>query len=370
MMEDILLLQAIERYLDGTMLPAERAYFEQLRKNTPEIDQMVVEHSMFLHQIDMYADKSNMKHLLNETHAKLLAIGDINEGGELPLKGKVIQMWNRYRRDIAIAASVGGAIALMISALVAYLSPVNNYSQIQQLKGEIEYVKNKQKDQFNKLSDVESKLPKDFVFKGSGSGFLIDPKGYIVTNAHVLKGSSYANVINNGEEYTAKIVYNDDSKDLAILKIDDHDFKPLKSLPYSLRKNNVDLGEEIYTLGYPRNEIVSNIGYLSARSGFNGDTSSFQIQMSANPGNSGGPVLNKNGEIIGILSTKEKQVEGVAFAIKTKTLYKFLDELKKTDSPVETIKVPSRSLMKGLDRVAQIKQMESCVFLVQAFNKK
>ena len=93
--EDILMLQTIERYLDGSMLPDEKAYFEQLRKNTPEIDQMVVEHSMFLSQMDEYVLQRNFKHSLHNAHAKLLAIGDINEGGKVSNKGKIIQLYNR-----------------------------------------------------------------------------------------------------------------------------------------------------------------------------------------------------------------------------------------------------------------------------------
>ena len=60
-MEDILLLNSIERYLEGQMLPDERSFFEELRRNQPEIDQMVVEHKLFLHQMDAYADKRNFK---------------------------------------------------------------------------------------------------------------------------------------------------------------------------------------------------------------------------------------------------------------------------------------------------------------------
>ena len=67
-MEDILLLEAIERYLNGTMLPAEKAYFEQLRKNTPEIDQMVVEHKLFLQQMDNFSEYKNLKNSLHEAH--------------------------------------------------------------------------------------------------------------------------------------------------------------------------------------------------------------------------------------------------------------------------------------------------------------
>ncbi|MFZ8428751.1 trypsin-like peptidase domain-containing protein, partial [Staphylococcus aureus] len=77
-----------------------------------------------------------------------------------------------------------------------------------------------------------------------------------ITNAHVLKGSTFATVINNdGQEYKAKIVFKDEVKDLAVLKIDDEDFKPLKTIPYAIKKSSIDLGEEIFTLGYPKNEV-------------------------------------------------------------------------------------------------------------------
>src|ERR1019366_5400504 len=257
---------------------------------------------------------------MHDLHARMIERGEINEGGEISTKGRVIQLYNKYKRVTAIAAAVGGAIALVTSVLIMYFSPVNN-APIQELKREFEAVKRNQQYQGAKLNEVDSKLPKDALVTGGGSGFLIDGNGYIITNAHVLKGSAFANVINSDhDEFQADIVYRDEARDLAVLKINDNDFKPLKSLPYGIRKGDVDLGEEVFTLGYPRNDITYNKGDLSAKTGFNGDSSRWQIEMNANPGNSGGPVLDKNGDIIGILSTREKQAEGVAFAIKSKTI--------------------------------------------------
>src|SRR5690242_16333894 len=107
-MEDTLLLEAIERYLNGTMLPAEKAYFEQLRKNTPEIDQMVVEHKLFLQQMDKFSEHKNLKNSLQAAHNTLVSNGDIYEGGEISPAGRVVQLWNKYRRVTAIAASIAG----------------------------------------------------------------------------------------------------------------------------------------------------------------------------------------------------------------------------------------------------------------------
>ena len=368
-MDDILLLEAIERYLSGDMNASERAYFETLRKNTPEIDQMVVEHNMFLQQMDIYSVHRNLKHSMQLTHARLLERGDLNEGGELTPKGKIVQLWKKYKRVTAIAASVGGIIALIISGLTLYFSPVASNSQVQQLSKDIEVIKRNQQYQGTLINEVKSKIPENAKLISGGSGFLIDTKGYILTNAHVLKGSGAVVVNSKGQEFNATIANIDMEKDLAILKINDSDYEPLRSIPYSIRKGNTEMGEQIFTLGYPRNDIVYGEGYLSARTGYNSDSLTYQVQISANPGNSGGPVFNNNGEVIGILSTRQAQVEGVAFAVKSKNIFRMVDELKSSDTSMEKIKLPIHSSLKGLERKQQISKLEECVFYVKAFTK-
>lgn len=373
-MEDILLLEAIERYLNNEMPAEEREYFEQLRINTPEIDQMVVEHKLFLQQIEAFSEHNKMKHSVIAAHQSLLEKGEIHEGGELTVKGKVIQMWHRYKRVATIAASIAGITALFISGLTSYFSPGVDKEQLQQLSQQISRLQSttnqKLKETNQKLKEIDSKIPKDATIISGGTAFLIDGKGYLVTNAHVLKGSGAVVVNNKGQEYFAKILNIDQEKDLAILKIQDKDYVPAATLPYGIKKNDADLGTELFTLGYPQKEIVYNLGYLSSENGHNGDTTNYQVSLTANPGNSGGPVFNKNGEVIGIISTKETQSEGVVYAIKAKNIFSMVNELRDTDTSINKIKIQSYSSIKNAERTQQIKEVEDCVFIVKAFSEK
>ncbi len=371
-MEDSFLLEAIERYLNGDMLPEEKEDFEQLRKNAPKVDQLVVEHKTLFQQIDVYAEYSNIKHSLVETHNYLLEKGDIHEDIEVSAKGRIVHLWNKYRRITGIAASIAGITALTISVLVAYFSPaVNiNKSQLEQLNKKLDIVQKNQQVQGAKLREVVSKIPKGFAFTAGGTAFMIDKNGYLVTNAHVLKGAGAVVMNRRGEEFNAIIMNIDTQRDLAILKIDDPEFEPSNSLPYSIANSAVELGEELFTLGYPRDSIVYSLGYLSAESGFNGDTTSCQLSLSANPGNSGGPVFSKNGEVVGIISTRQTQAEGVIFAVKAQGISKMIDQLKDVDTSIQKIKLPANSILKGQTRVKQIKEVEDYVFLVKSYNVK
>ena len=167
----------------------------------------------------------------------------------------------------------------------------------------------------------------------SGTGFALKDK-YVVTNYHVIEKAKNIKLHgiqgNFNKSYDAKIVATDKFNDLAILKITDYDFKGFGTIPYNVKTTLTDVGEEIFVLGYPLtntmgNEIKLTTGVVSSRSGFQGDMSQYQISAPVQPGNSGGPLFDGKGNIIGIVSAKHKEAENVGYAIKTFYLHNLIE---------------------------------------------
>jgi serine protease Do len=367
---DIMILDSVERYIRGEMNPDERLYFENLRKTNSEIDQLVVEHTLFLQQISQFWEKKNFKLLLHDVHTDLAEQGKIHSD-RLRGKAKVVYLWKRYRRVAAIAASIAGVTAITISILVNSLTPQPANQKITDLGRELDKVKAEQSRQKSDVNTLKEKIntgttgTKPIEFKSGGTGFLINGRGLMITNAHVVKNSKNIRVFNiKGEQFNAYVLRLDLVRDVAIIKIDDAQFKNLSSLPYGISKGSTDIAEPIFTLGFPRDEIVYGEGYLSAKTGFNGDTLSCQIAVPANPGNSGGPIFNHNGEVIGILSAKETGAESTVFAIRSKYIYNVIDELKK--NPLyENVKISPKSSIDKVDKVEQVKKIQDCIFMVK-----
>lgn len=363
-MDDILLLDAAERYLRGEMSEQEKIYFEDLRKQNPEIDQLMVEHTYFINEVDNYGNTKSFKHSLHEVEAKLTEEGVIKKP-VVKGKAKLVYLWQRHKRTVAVAASIAGIISVISMGLSAVYNNNKANPQLAQLSRDLENVKRDQRNTTQALNEVQSKIKIDPAVapKSGGTGFLIDGKGYLITNAHVLKGQQIIATNEKGQQFLAKICIKDELRDIAVLKIDDKDFKPFTSLPYSLNKK-VKLAEPVYTLGYPKDEIVYSEGYLSSETGNKSDTLSYQISIAADHGNSGGPVLNKNGDVIGILTNKFEG--GAVFAVKSLYIFDAVESLKK-DADYGDIKLNGVNTIKKMVREDQVQKVNSCVFLIKSY---
>lgn len=362
-MDDILLLDAAERYLRGEMSEQEKIYFEDLRNNNPEIDQLMVEHTYFINEVDNYGNTKSFKHNLYEAEAKLTEEGVIKKP-VIKGKTKLVYLWQRHKRTVAVAASIAGIISVISMGLSAVYTNNKANPQLEQLSREVDKIKRVQNNTTQALIDLkEPKVPTDATPKSGGTGFLIDGNGYLITNAHVLKGQKIIATNEKGQQFLAKVCMKDEQRDIAVLKIEDKDFKPYPSLPYSLNRK-VKLAEPVYTLGYPKDEIVYGEGYLSSETGYKSDTLSYQIAIAADHGNSGGPVLNKNGDVIGILTNKFEG--GAVFAVKSLYIFNAVESLKK-DPDYNDIKLNTANTIKKLVREDQVTKVNSCVFLIKSY---
>jgi len=173
---------------------------------------------------------------------------------------------------------------------------------------------------------------------GQGTGFLLDDKGHVMTNFHVVDGAKKISVKGVNGDYSttleATVISSDKANDLALLKINSTLVK-FNTPPYPLiSSKEVTQGEKIFALGYPFKDIMGNEikvtdGIINSKSGYKGSISQFQFSAAVQPGNSGGPLFNESGEFIGIVTAKlnPELVESAGYAIKSDYLMFFLDQI-------------------------------------------
>lgn len=171
----------------------------------------------------------------------------------------------------------------------------------------------------------------EFQPSGSGSGFAISSDGYIATCHHVIAGAKEIRIkgINGTYEqaYNAKVVAVDEQNDLAILKIDNIRFS---QLPYIFAPQLSDVGENVFVLGYPQTqylgeELKLTTGVISSRSGYRGDITTYQISAQVLPGNSGCPLFDDDGRIIGVVNAKYIE-PNVSYAVKLGYLKSLIEQ--------------------------------------------
>jgi S1-C subfamily serine protease len=211
----------------------------------------------------------------------------------------------------------------------------------------------------------------DEKFTSSGSGFIISQKGYVVTNFHVIEKIDKCYVelkINNeAKTFEAEVVQKDPKSDLAILKIkgialDSIQFK----IPFVYPASTSDVGTQVFTLGFPMaltsmgKEVKFTDGKISAKTGYQGDIGSYQTSVPVQPGNSGGPLFDNEGRLIGVINAKIMEADNVSYAIKSsnlKNLYELLPE---------AIETNNKNLVGGLSLEQKIKLLSNFTVLIKS----
>nr|WP_309560648.1 trypsin-like peptidase domain-containing protein [Christiangramia sp. SM2212]MDR5589756.1 trypsin-like peptidase domain-containing protein [Christiangramia sp. SM2212] len=170
--------------------------------------------------------------------------------------------------------------------------------------------------------------------QGAGSGVIITPDGYIVTNNHVIDGASEIEVtLNNNKTYKAEVIGSDPISDIALIKVDANE--DLEYIPFG-NSNNLELGEWVLAVGNPFNlKSTVTAGIISAKARDlnvrdNSPQSFIQTDAAINPGNSGGALVNINGELVGIntaISSPSGSYIGYAFAVPSNNARKIVEDI-------------------------------------------
>ncbi len=352
-----------DQYMRGELSKEDQIAFEEYCKEHPEAAVLLEEHTTFL---TLWKDTEERKAF----QLSLVKEGkNVKSNASLFSSQKILSLWSRLQINAAVAAAVALVSVFSTLWLTGYFTNIKKATtDYSALRREMISVKRNVNEQNKVIQDINSNKTKNTTpIHFGATGFMLTKDGYVVTNNHVINGADSVHLQNSkGQSFRAKIVYSDAIKDLAILHIDDTSFKPLKNVPYTFKKQKSELGEDIYTIGFPRDEAVYGQGYLSSHTGYVGDTIAYQISIPVNPGNSGGPVLDNQGNIIGIISGKQKGIDGAAFAIKTKELIETLNRIP-ADSLKGNIVLNNKNMLANLPRTEQIKRLQDYIYIVKVF---
>lgn len=391
----------IDKYFDGDLTDAQKIAFEEKMQSDALFAREVREHKQLRRDLFTQGERISLIDQMDEIHHKEYGgIPYLKEGKSMadtdeetqeevktkpedpaqvkkapqpPKQGgnKVISL-KMFYMGIGIAAS----LAAIITLGGVWLTNNTQIGDVLADAGYDELVMKEdsapEKDTFGSRGNTHIDKVNPTPYKGDkyvATAFAIAKDGYFITNNHVVKGSKKLTLklideSNNWTEYKAEVVLNDESSDLAMVKITDTNFREMGILPFTFSEKSAMIGEEIFTLGYPKRDIVMEPGIISSTSGLDGDTTAYQVAMSLNRGNSGGPIFNSKGEVVAVVKGKHNGKEGTGYVVKSDYLWNLI---KKYESENDvTIKRPKWNQLKGKRPLRMIKHIRQFVFLVEA----
>jgi serine protease Do len=229
----------------------------------------------------------------------------------------------RLHRTLGLAVLLCAAIGIFAS--VALATPGNSrrtavVDVVERVRGAVVNIHSERTVRGASTEELFAHAPQQNRVNGMGTGIIIDPRGYIITNQHVVDDVSVIRVhLSDGSSYNARVLIRDQESDLALVKIDAT--RPLPTIPIGT-STDVMVGETVIAIGnaygYEHSVTVGIVSALKRDVTLNKEISYkslIQTDASINPGNSGGPLLNINGELIGVNVAIRAGAQGIGFAI-------------------------------------------------------
>ena len=235
------------------------------------------------------------------------------------------QIANNYAKNLCIDDNGSADICQLYSLETIYNNGTTDFKKF--YEGDAKIVKKpKKKKPKPKKSQPKKVKPQDLVPAASGTGFFVSMQGDIITNYHVIDSCDAVKVSYSGDEIKAKTLAVDKINDLAIIKAS---VRPKAA--YAVSTQDAGLLQDVIIAGYPLGKKVSaaiktSKGSVTALAGYGDNYSEFQTDAALNKGNSGGPIMNQKGNVLGVAVAaygKKEGIESFNFGIKSSTLKTF-----------------------------------------------
>jgi serine protease Do len=360
--------ELFDKYIFGGLSAEEKNEFQNRLQSDLEFATAFEKHKTLIANINQFEQRTNLKQVLAKIHqqefgkdAKIISIKE----EETFIK--------KHGKTFAVAASVAIIAAIstiMVLSTGGYLLKQQS-NAITDLKRDVTELKYSQGAIIEGITGATNKRIKNYAPANiEGTGFALNSNGYFITSYHMVKNADSVFVTNSVlDRVSAKLVVSEPTLDIAIYKIEN--IEAIKNLvfPFSFKDNTSEIGDKIFTLGYPRRDAVYGEGALSSMTGFNNDTTMYQISIPVNPGNSGGPIMDDQGNIIGVIRGKQSSAEATAFAIKSNFIKQTISNLESDSLKRDLSLVTKRSNLKGLKRSDQIKKIQPFIFNVMVYKK-
>lgn len=351
-MSELELSEKIDQYLQGKLEGQSLSDFQEMIRKDPVLAAKIKEQITLLEKLRYYNQRKELKEKLESFHQELDHLKPTKNNQRFLYISK---------SSLAMAASISAVLLVSVSFYFGFIysSKGKHISEYQLLSKEMKKIEEAQHAIIKDLNASKNTAIAEAHF--SGTGFLISSQGYILTSNHLIKNadSIFAENSQTGRIKVQK-VYTDTQHDIALLKIGEEECKALGKIPFLLKKKGAELGEKVFTLGFPREDIVYGEGSVSSGSGYEGDTLAYQISIPLNPGNSGGPLLDEQGNLIGIISGKNPGAEASSYAVKAEYIREFLNYDK-------DIAVPQKNSIAYMKRSEQIKKLKPFIFNIRVY---
>jgi len=353
-MNQLHLFELSEKKVNGTITNYELNHLQQVFAENPELEKDFNENIRLIEELNNHAKYKLFLNNLKKAENTYDALKKLSQVSKTIYFRRLVQY-----SSVAAVSIIAVLTTLYLTGWFNYNHQINAYKQ---LSNSITTISKNQKSLWNTLFNNNE------ITYLRGTAFAISDKGYLITSYHLVSDYDSVLVTNAADSsirFHAKIVLNDAEHDIAVLKITDSAFANIRHIPYVINLNYpTELGNYVYSLGFSKNSIVFGEGSVSSFTGYNEDTNSFQLSIPTNPGNSGSPVFNQYGEVVGIICGKNFEKEGSSFAVKSEVLKSIIDSIKTIDEKAFNNNYNS---IKHLPKNKQVSKIIPYIFKIEIY---